>query len=129
MLCWCNLFGSILFICMYAIFVITVLVVSKNPTLTKIFPGMNLILFCEFGGIPEPSLAWLRDGVALVDGTNGVVIETTENISKLSVSNGKGVDSGEYVCNASSMAGYRFLAFTAQCEYTNIIVAIIVIVI
>lgn len=71
--------------------------------------GSNITLTAEVEGFPEPQIRWFKDGKLLV--TSGRLITTTTEIvtnrllCKLSIHNSTSVDSGTYVCAATSASG------------------------
>ncbi|XP_061539337.1 LOW QUALITY PROTEIN: hemicentin-1 [Phycodurus eques] len=68
----------------------------------KVVLGKPLILECEAGGYPPPSLTWLKDGVPVQDGDSVHVLEQGRKLKLLSA---MVLDSGRYVCVATSIAG------------------------
>ncbi|XP_061153333.1 hemicentin-1 isoform X4 [Syngnathus typhle] len=68
----------------------------------KVVLSDPLILECEAGGYPPPSLTWLRDGVPVQHGDNVRVLDQGRKIEILSATVS---DSGRYVCVATSVAG------------------------
>nr|XP_061790885.1 hemicentin-1-like [Nerophis lumbriciformis] len=68
----------------------------------KVVLSKALILECEAGGYPPPSLTWLKDGVPVQDGDTLRVLDHGRKIQILSA---KVLDSGRYVCVATSIAG------------------------
>uniref|UniRef100_A0A3Q3K3Y4 Hemicentin 1 n=1 Tax=Monopterus albus TaxID=43700 RepID=A0A3Q3K3Y4_MONAL len=75
---------------------------DDGPTERKVVLNKPLILECEAGGHPPPSLTWLKDGVPLHDGESVRVLEQGKKIEILSATVS---DSGRYVCVAISIAG------------------------
>ncbi|XP_061680955.1 hemicentin-1 isoform X2 [Syngnathoides biaculeatus] len=69
---------------------------------SKVVLGKPLILECEAGGYPPPSLTWLKDGVPVQHGDGVHVLEQGRKLKILSATV---VDSGRYVCAATSIAG------------------------
>ncbi|XP_051803642.1 hemicentin-1 [Acanthochromis polyacanthus] len=75
---------------------------DEGPTERKVVLGKSLILECEAGGHPPPSLTWLKDGVPVHDGESVRVLEQGRKIEILSATVS---DSGRYICVATSIAG------------------------
>uniref|UniRef100_A0A665VTB7 Hemicentin-1 n=1 Tax=Echeneis naucrates TaxID=173247 RepID=A0A665VTB7_ECHNA len=73
-----------------------------GPSERKVTLSKPLILECEAGGHPPPSLMWLKDGVPVHDGENIRVLEHGKEIEILSAAVS---DSGRYICVATSIAG------------------------
>ncbi|XP_077463990.1 hemicentin-1 [Stigmatopora argus] len=68
----------------------------------KVVLSKPLILECEAGGYPPPSLTWLKDGVPVQDGNT---VHVLEHGRKMQILSAKVLDSGRYVCVATSVAG------------------------
>uniref|UniRef100_A0A3Q1B6M5 Hemicentin-1 n=1 Tax=Amphiprion ocellaris TaxID=80972 RepID=A0A3Q1B6M5_AMPOC len=75
---------------------------DEGPTERKVVLSKPLILECEAGGHPPPSLTWLKDGVPVRDGESVRVLEQGRKIEILSATIS---DSGRYICVATSIAG------------------------
>lgn len=70
-----------------------------------------LILDCEAGGHPPPSLTWLKDGVPVHDGESVRVLEQGRKLEILSATVS---DSGRYVCVATSIAGEKEVKYDVR---------------
>ncbi|XP_051929215.1 hemicentin-1 isoform X1 [Hippocampus zosterae] len=68
----------------------------------KVVLSKPLILECEAGGYPPPSLTWLKDGVPVQHGDKVRVLDQGRKIEIMSA---MVLDSGRYVCVATSIAG------------------------
>ncbi|XP_019730955.1 hemicentin-1 isoform X2 [Hippocampus comes] len=68
----------------------------------KVVLSKPLILECEAGGYPPPSLTWLKDGVPVQHGDKVRVLDQGRKIEIMSAMVS---DSGRYVCVATSIAG------------------------
>lgn len=68
----------------------------------KVVLSKPLILECEAGGYPPPSLTWLKDGVPVQHGDSVRVLDQGRKIEIVSAMVS---DSGRYVCVATSIAG------------------------
>nr|XP_061831771.1 hemicentin-1-like isoform X1 [Nerophis lumbriciformis] len=75
---------------------------ESGPTEKKVVLSKPLLLECEAGGYPPPSLTWLKDGVPVRDGESVRVLDQGKKIEILSAMVS---DSGRYVCVATSIAG------------------------
>ncbi|XP_061739556.1 hemicentin-1 [Nerophis ophidion] len=75
---------------------------ESGPTEKKVVLSKPLLLKCEAGGYPPPSLTWLKDGVPVRDGESVRVLDQGRKIEILSAMVS---DSGRYVCVATSIAG------------------------
>ncbi|KAG7230562.1 hypothetical protein INR49_025278 [Caranx melampygus] len=79
---------------------------ERKVTLSK-----PLILECEAGGHPPPSLTWLKDGVPVHDGESVRVLEQGK---KLEIPSATVSDSGRYVCVATSIAGEKEVKYDVR---------------
>jgi hypothetical protein len=73
-------------------------------------PGEQLQISCEVSAVPPPNVIhWYHDGKLLRDGHGYVVTEMPgqkySRLSKLAKSSVSLMNSGEYKCRASNMAG------------------------
>ncbi|XP_067452563.1 hemicentin-1 isoform X1 [Thunnus thynnus] len=84
---------------------------DDGPTERKVVLSKPLILECEAGGYPPPSLTWLKDGVPVRDGESVRVIEQGRKIEILSATVS---DSGRYVCVATSIAGEKEVKYDVR---------------
>ncbi|XP_027145831.1 hemicentin-1 [Larimichthys crocea] len=81
------------------------------PTERKVVLSKPLILECEAGGHPPPSLTWLKDGVPVRDGESVRVLEQGTKIEIISATVS---DSGRYVCVATSIAGEKEVKYDVR---------------
>ncbi|XP_053178575.1 hemicentin-1 [Scomber japonicus] len=84
---------------------------DDGPTERKVVLSKPLILECEAGGYPPPSLTWLKDGVPVRDGESVRVIDQGKKIEILSATVS---DSGRYVCVATSIAGEKEVKYDVR---------------
>ncbi|XP_022603168.1 hemicentin-1 [Seriola dumerili] len=84
---------------------------EDGPTERKVTLSKPLILECEAGGHPPPSLTWLKDGVPVHDGESVRVLEQGKKIEILSATVS---DSGRYVCVATSIAGEKEVKYDVR---------------
>uniref|UniRef100_A0A4W6D352 Hemicentin-1 n=1 Tax=Lates calcarifer TaxID=8187 RepID=A0A4W6D352_LATCA len=84
---------------------------DDGPTERKVTLSKALILECEAGGHPPPSLTWLKDGVPVHDGESVRVLEQGKKIEILSATVS---DSGRYVCVATSIAGEKEVKYDVR---------------
>lgn len=77
---------------------------DAGPTERKVVLSASLILECEAGGRPPPSLTWLKDGVPVRHSQSLRVLELG---GKIEISSATLSDSGRYVCVATSIAGEK----------------------
>ncbi|XP_035509461.1 hemicentin-1 [Morone saxatilis] len=84
---------------------------DDGPTERKVVLSKPLILECEAGGHPPPSLTWLKDGVPVRDGESVRVLEQGSKIEILSATVS---DSGRYVCVATSIAGEKEVKYDVR---------------
>lgn len=84
---------------------------DDGPTERKVVLSKPLILECEAGGHPPPSLTWLKDGVPVRDGETIRVLEQGKRIEIISATVS---DSGRYVCVATSIAGEKEVKYDVR---------------
>lgn len=84
---------------------------DDGPNERKVVLSKPLILECEAGGHPPPSLTWLKDGVPVRDGESVRVLEQGSKIEILSATVS---DSGRYVCVATSIAGEKEVKYDVR---------------
>ncbi|XP_071342317.1 hemicentin-1 isoform X2 [Trachinotus anak] len=84
---------------------------DDGPTERKVTLSKSLILECEAGGHPPPSLTWLKDGVPVHDGESVRVLEQGKKIEILSATVS---DTGHYVCVATSIAGEKEVKYDVR---------------
>ncbi|XP_031169752.1 hemicentin-1 isoform X2 [Sander lucioperca] len=84
---------------------------DDGPTERKVILSKSLILECEAGGHPPPSLTWLKDGVPVRDGES---VRLLEQGSKIEILSATGSDSGRYVCVATSIAGEKEVKYDVR---------------
>uniref|UniRef100_A0A3Q0S5G2 Ig-like domain-containing protein n=1 Tax=Amphilophus citrinellus TaxID=61819 RepID=A0A3Q0S5G2_AMPCI len=77
---------------------------DKGPIKRKVVLSKSLMLECEAGGHPPPSLTWLKDGIPVHDGASVRVLEQGKKLEILSAAVS---DSGHYTCVATSIAGEK----------------------
>lgn len=84
---------------------------DDGPNERKVVLSKPLILECEAGGHPPPSLTWLKDGVPVRDAESVRVLEQGSKIEILSATVS---DSGRYVCVATSIAGEKEVKYDVK---------------
>ncbi|XP_033937393.1 hemicentin-1 [Pseudochaenichthys georgianus] len=84
---------------------------EDGPTERKVVLSKPLILECEAGGHPPPSLTWLKDGVPVRDGES---VRLLEQGSKIEILSATVSDSGRYVCVATSIAGEKEVKYDVR---------------
>ncbi len=94
----------------------TVPVILSDNSPLKLHPESTVNLSCAFYGDPHPQLTWLKNNSILMNGTSGIEITTSGNLSVLSITDRRGESGGIYVCNASSVAGHAYSNFTIECK-------------
>lgn len=82
-----------------------------KPSERKVILSKSLILECEAGGHPPPSLTWLKDGVPVRDGESIRVLEQGRKIEIISAASS---DSGRYACVATSIAGEKEIKYDVR---------------
>ncbi|XP_044055859.1 hemicentin-1 isoform X2 [Siniperca chuatsi] len=84
---------------------------DDGPTERKVVLSKPLILECEAGGHPPPSLTWLKDGVPVRDGES---VRVLEQGSKIEIFSATVSDSGRYICVATSIAGEKEVKYDVR---------------
>ncbi|XP_068563703.1 hemicentin-1 [Cebidichthys violaceus] len=84
---------------------------DDGPTERKVVLSKPLILECEAGGHPPPSLTWLKDGVPVRDGES---VRLLEQGSKIEIFSATVSDSGRYICVATSIAGEKEVKYDVK---------------
>ncbi|XP_058494160.1 hemicentin-1 isoform X1 [Solea solea] len=84
---------------------------DDGPTERTVTLSKPLILDCEAGGHPPPSLTWLKDGVPVRDGESVRVLEQGRKIEIVLATVS---DSGRYVCVATSIAGEKEVKYDVR---------------
>uniref|UniRef100_A0A8C0EE14 Obscurin n=1 Tax=Bubo bubo TaxID=30461 RepID=A0A8C0EE14_BUBBB len=67
--------------------------------------GETVKLACKVTGTPKPSVSWYKDGKPVEVDPHHIIIEDPDGSCTLILDNLTGVDSGQYMCFASSPAG------------------------
>ncbi|NXJ82985.1 OBSCN protein, partial [Trogon melanurus] len=67
--------------------------------------GETVKLACKVTGAPKPSVSWYKDGKSVEVDPHHIIIEDPDGSCTLILDNLTGVDSGQYMCFASSPAG------------------------
>ncbi|XP_074757193.1 obscurin isoform X8 [Athene noctua] len=67
--------------------------------------GETVKLACKVTGTPRPSVSWYKDGKPVELDPHHIIIEDPDGSCTLILDNLTGVDSGQYMCFASSPAG------------------------
>ncbi|NXW24834.1 OBSCN protein, partial [Circaetus pectoralis] len=67
--------------------------------------GDTVKLACKVTGAPKPSVSWYKDGKPVEVDPHHIIIEDPDGSCTLILDNLTGVDSGQYMCFASSPAG------------------------
>ncbi|XP_050565252.1 LOW QUALITY PROTEIN: obscurin [Cygnus atratus] len=67
--------------------------------------GETVKLACKVTGAPKPSVSWYKDGRPVEVDPHHIIIEDPDGSCTLILDNLTGVDSGQYMCFASSPAG------------------------
>ncbi|NWU69254.1 OBSCN protein, partial [Pterocles burchelli] len=67
--------------------------------------GETVKLACKVTGAPKPSISWFKDGKPVEVDPHHIIIEDPDGSCTLILDNLTGVDSGQYMCFASSPAG------------------------
>ncbi|NWZ24041.1 OBSCN protein, partial [Asarcornis scutulata] len=67
--------------------------------------GETVKLACKVTGVPKPSVSWYKDGKPVEVDPHHIIIEDPDGSCTLILDNLTGVDSGQYMCFASSPAG------------------------
>ncbi|XP_065811778.1 hemicentin-1 [Labrus bergylta] len=77
----------------------------------KVVLSKSLILECDAGGHPPPSLTWLKDGVPV---RHGESVRVLEQGSKIEIMSATVSDSGRYICVATSIAGEKEVKYDVR---------------
>uniref|UniRef100_A0A672TQ42 Obscurin n=1 Tax=Strigops habroptila TaxID=2489341 RepID=A0A672TQ42_STRHB len=67
--------------------------------------GETVKLACKVTGAPKPSVSWYKDGKPVEVDPHHIIIEDPDGSCTLILDNLTGIDSGQYMCFASSPAG------------------------
>ncbi|NXY10665.1 OBSCN protein, partial [Pteruthius melanotis] len=67
--------------------------------------GETVKLACKVAGAPKPSISWYKDGKPVEVDPHHIIIEDPDGSCTLILDNLTGVDTGQYMCFASSPAG------------------------
>ncbi|XP_068862355.1 obscurin isoform X18 [Aphelocoma coerulescens] len=67
--------------------------------------GETVKLACKVTGAPKPSISWYKDGKPVEVDPHHIIIEDPDGSCTLILDNLTGVDTGQYMCFASSPAG------------------------
>ncbi|NXM78224.1 OBSCN protein, partial [Serilophus lunatus] len=67
--------------------------------------GETVKLACKVVGAPKPSISWYKDGKPVEVDPHHIIIEDPDGSCTLILDNLTGVDTGQYMCFASSPAG------------------------
>lgn len=89
----------------------TILGGEDGPAERVVTLSKALILDCEAGGHPPPSLTWLKDGVPVYDGESVRMLEQGRQLEIISATVS---DSGRYVCVATSIAGEKEVMYDVR---------------
>ncbi len=89
---------------------------TENETILQLHPSNPIELTCLSNGIPLPIISWYKDGINLRNGYNNVSIVVNGNMSILTVTDLRGQQGGEYICNGSNVAGMSSVSFIVECE-------------
>jgi len=82
----------------------------------SLFPGTSVTLSCTSSGVPQPVIAWYRNGIMLMNGTGNVSIISNWNMSVLTVWDSAGQQGGQYNCSGINVAGVTSILFTVECK-------------
>lgn len=66
----------------------------------KVQVGHAIDLPCVTQGVPKPSVSWLKDGSALLDGSQYRISDEALTLNQVGL-----IDEGVYTCVASNIAG------------------------
>lgn len=91
-----------MFICMFCMYVYSSVPPSirAGPRIIKVQVGHPIELPCVAQGVPEPSITWLKDGAALLDGSDHRISDGSLILNQVGL-----IDEGTYTCVASNIAG------------------------
>ncbi|KAK7889294.1 hypothetical protein WMY93_024854 [Mugilogobius chulae] len=81
------------------------------PTEKKVVLSKALVLECEAGGHPPPSLTWLKDGVPVQDSE---ILRVLDQGKRIKIDSVTVSDSGHYVCVATSIAGEKEIKYDVK---------------
>lgn len=96
---------------------------SNNASEISLAPGDDVYLICEFSGLPEPSVTWQQDGRVLTeDDDDNALLETSGNISELTVFDELGISSGLYQCIATNIVGNASTMFQITCKILLLVI-------
>ncbi|XP_034531212.1 hemicentin-1 [Notolabrus celidotus] len=84
---------------------------DDGPTERKVVLSKPLLLECDAGGHPPPSLTWLKDGVPV---RNSDSVHVLDQGSKIEIMSATVSDSGRYVCVATSIAGEKEVKYDVR---------------
>lgn len=74
--------------------------IRAGPRAMKVQVGHAIDLPCVAQGVPEPSVSWLKDGSALLDGSQYKISDEALTLNQVGL-----IDEGVYTCVASNIAG------------------------
>uniref|UniRef100_A0A673IBQ3 Hemicentin-1 n=1 Tax=Sinocyclocheilus rhinocerous TaxID=307959 RepID=A0A673IBQ3_9TELE len=74
--------------------------IRAGPRGMKVQVGHDIDLPCVTQGVPEPSVSWLKDGSALLDGSQYKISAEALTLNQVGL-----MDEGVYTCVASNIAG------------------------
>ncbi|CAI5454961.1 unnamed protein product [Caenorhabditis angaria] len=104
---------------MYNVDVVQAPVISNGGT-KQVIEGDNAIIECLVEGYPAPQVSWLRNGIRVETGVQGVRYVAEDK--NLTVFEARSADSGIYVCAATNEAGTAQQAYTLEVLITPKIV-------
>lgn len=84
---------------------------DDGPTEKKVVLSKPLVLECEAGGHPPPSLTWLKDGIPV---HHGEIVRVLELGGKIEILSATLSDSGQYICVATSIAGEKEVKYDVR---------------
>ena len=90
---------------------------SDNASMLVLRPGTDVHLSCTSVGAPQALLSWFRDGIAIMNGSGGVLITATDDTSELVVTDSMGRQGGEYNCSGSNIVGRSSVVFIVECKF------------
>ncbi|XP_050994845.1 LOW QUALITY PROTEIN: hemicentin-1 [Labeo rohita] len=74
--------------------------IRAGPRAMKVQVGHAIDLPCVAQGVPDPSVSWLKDGTALLDGSQYKISDEGLTLNQVGL-----MDEGVYTCMASNIAG------------------------
>ncbi|KAL0164834.1 hypothetical protein M9458_040587, partial [Cirrhinus mrigala] len=74
--------------------------IRAGPRAMKVQVGHAIDLPCVVQGVPDPSVSWLKDGTALLDGSQYKISDEGLTLNQVGL-----MDEGVYTCVASNIAG------------------------